>query len=100
MKNTIEKGGTATDSDYLLQDNLLEQMGRAFSIEDRRRDAINQILNKTLFYGKINDSIRVVSIASGTTDGTSFDAGVNFEYQNEKGLGECDPYLQYRWYFF
>ena len=98
MTQIIEQDEEFEAPDYALLDALLTEMGRAFRIEDKRRDAINKILNNHLFIN-LNAPIGVANIASGTTDGTSEEAGVNIEFKNEKGKGDCDPYLQNSAYY-
>ena len=68
------------------------------SIEEERRDEVNEIFNKNIFID-VSAAIVVSSVATGTTDGTAREAGVNTEFKNEKVMGDCDPYLQNSAYY-
>lgn len=98
MARIIEREDDFEAQDFALLDDLLSEMGKGFKVEDRRRDAVNNIFNKNIFID-LSAPIVVANVATGTTDGTACEAGVNIEYKNEKGLGGCDPYLQNSAYY-
>lgn len=77
--------------DFALLDALLSKKGKGFSIEDKRRDEVDNIFNKKMIFIGLSAPISVMSVATGTTDGTAHDAGINIEFDNEKGMGGCDP---------
>jgi hypothetical protein len=98
MARIIDQDQEFDAADFALLENLLAAMGKGFSTENNRRDVVNDIFNQFLF-SDLRAPIGVKSIATGTTDGTTFDAGVNIEYKNEKGTGGGDPYLQNAAYY-
>lgn len=98
MEKIIEREEDFEAEDFALLDALLSEMGKGFSIEDKRRDEVNKIFNKSIFIN-LSAPIVVASVATGTTDGTACEAGVNIEFKNEKGMGGCDPYLQNSAYY-
>lgn len=70
MAGIIEQEEDFEAEDFALLDALLSEMGKGFSIEDKRRDEINKILNSIIFIS-LSAPIVVASVATGTTDGTA-----------------------------
>ena len=61
MANIIENGNMFEDEDFALAGELLTVMGKAFQIEDQRRDVVNSIFNEKIFI-KLKAPINVLSI--------------------------------------
>ena len=89
MMEALKENSVPEPSDFKLARALTRTMPSSFLFENSRRDEINHILDDHLKLG-----IKVQSISSFVTDGTSFPSGLNVEYKNEKGLGKSDPYMQ------
>ena len=98
MARIIEREEDFEAEDFALLDDLLSEMGNGFTSEQKRRDQVNEIFNDRIFIS-LRAPIVVSGVATGTTDGTARGAGVNIEFKNEKGMGDCDPYLQNSAYY-
>jgi hypothetical protein len=95
----ILERGTPESSDFLLAAELAASMPESYPVEDERRDAILNIFNKYVPDSAAR-AIGVKCIAGKFgSDGTCQPAGTNFEFKNEKGLGNSDPYMQNVGYF-
>lgn len=79
--------------DWKMAAELATTLPRSFTVEERRRDAVNEILNK--YIARPENVTITPKIIAGTkeSDGTAANF-FNVEYKNEKGLGNADPYME------
>ena len=85
--------GQPEPADWKMAAELATVLPRNFTVEGRRRDEVNEILNK--YIARPENTTIAPKIIAGTreSDGTAGNF-FNVEYKNEKGLGNADPYME------
>jgi hypothetical protein len=87
--------GIPQPEDYNLAIRLRVLLADPFESESNRRDDVHSILNQYLFL-PLGFSVDA-SLVPGkdfTSDGSSPEHGINLVVENEKGMGEGDPYMK------
>jgi hypothetical protein len=95
--------GKPEPQDKVLAYKLRVALAGSFSVEDRRRQAITELLHEGLF-DPIGLFVQPTPIPESdgkcyTTDGSAETYGINIEFKNEKGVGGGDPYMQNLGYY-